>query len=67
MIKQIEKHDTMVWCDEKMDDIRKRRCLCLNCGKLNECKAAQQFLNLCIKYNTAFMMTCCESWEKKSG
>lgn len=68
MIKKVEKYGAQIWCDEKMDNIRRRRCLCLNCKKMGDtCSVSSEFYRLCIDHNIALMVTCCERWEPKDG
>ena len=46
------------------DKLRKTECLCLNC-KYFPCEISQKFYDLCVKHNTAIMMTRCPDFEPK--
>ena len=60
-------HGVKVWVNKTTEAIRKKECLCLNCGKLkpgqtDNCPTAQAFYELCVKNNTALMVTRCPLW-----
>lgn len=58
------------WTNVKMDKLREKECLCLNCARLwrkgpAECpKAKILFLETLGKYGMAFAVTRCARWEE---
>ena len=63
-IREVVKYGVKVKQNVYTDELRKTECLCLNC-KHFPCDISQKFYNLCVKYNTAIMMTRCPNFEPK--
>lgn len=65
----LEKYGKMVWTNEMMDELRKKECLCLNCGNLkpdpDNCSIAQALYQISVKENVAMAITRCPVWKSK--
>jgi len=61
-IEQIEAHGEIVWADVEMDELRRERCLCLNCMWFDECAAAIAFYALCKHFAVALAVTRCADY-----
>ena len=62
-MKQIEKYGVLVWCNEEMDLLRGKECLCLNCHGLRTCDTAQILYSVAKRTNVAMMITRCPNWK----
>lgn len=65
-----EKYGTKVWTNKNTDNMRREECLCLHCSKMTydkttNCSIAQDFYELCIKSDLAFIMTRCKQFIVK--
>ena len=63
--KCILKHTAMVWCNEKMDKLRSKECLCLNCRVMENCDWASELYGMCKISNLALAVTRCPDWVKQ--
>jgi len=52
-----------VWCNEEMDNARRKECLCFNCRYLKVCASASELFGFCKDYDLAIMVTRCPNWE----
>jgi len=43
-VEKVEKYGREVFSNTKMDNLRKKECLCLNCSCIKECSTADLFL-----------------------
>jgi hypothetical protein len=64
-IEKIVAHDIEVYADVEMDNLRRERCLCLNCREMDYCHVAKTFLNICEHNNIALMVTRCREYKYK--
>lgn len=65
-IEKIVAHDTEVYADIEMDNLRRERCLCLNCNKMDtSCHTAKVFYHLSLQNGIALMVTRCRDYEYK--
>ena len=69
IIKKIA-HGTEVYADEEMDELRRKRCLCLKCKFMRShkelnCPIAQKLFEISVQYDNAMMMTRCKSFKIK--
>lgn len=64
-MRRVDKYGVMVWVDEKMDELRRERCLCLNCASMEACSVAARFYAICRAHNTALAVTRCPDWKEK--
>lgn len=64
---QVEKYGAMVWQDQEMDTLRKKRCLCLNCKRLGQCDTASDLLAICKAKNMAMAITRCQQFSHQAG
>lgn len=58
------------WVNPITELLRKDECLCLNCnnlkpGKLDNCRIAQAFYEVCVRENVALAVTRCPLFEPK--
>jgi len=53
-----------VYTNTKMDKLRKKECLCLNCSRMRGCAPANRFYHLCYENNIALAVTRCPYWRK---
>ena len=65
-------HGHRVWVNSTTESMRKKECLCLNCGKFkpdqpDHCPIAQSFYKLCVAGKNAITMTRCKPWESKTS
>lgn len=51
--------------NSKMDNIRKKECLCLNCLLMGDCDSAKKLYKVCCDDNIALMVTRCKNFKKK--
>ena len=66
-IEKITKYGTEVWADVEMDELRRDRCLCFNCGeKDNDCSIAKRLYDICQEENMAISITRCKNYTKPS-
>jgi len=47
-----------VWTDVEMDQLRRKRCMCLTCGRMTEC-AATTLYDICKSEHIAVAVTRC--------
>lgn len=64
-IRKVVKYGVEVSADLEMDELRRERCLCLNCGDIESCQAAKQLFEICKINNMALAVTRCLSWVQK--
>jgi hypothetical protein len=62
-MKQIEKYGVLAWCNEEMDLLRSRECLCLNCNIMQKCDTAKILYYIARNSNIAMMITRCPAWK----
>jgi len=55
-------YGAFVWCDPKMDELRRKRCLCLRCG-VPFCATAEALFEICKARHLAVAITRCKNWE----
>jgi hypothetical protein len=60
MIEEKIKYGVKVWVDSEMDELRRERCLCLNCRILNDCDTAKNLYEICKTQDMAMMITRCK-------
>jgi len=66
MIEKTIEYNVEVFADKEMDQLRKTRCLCLNCKYDSKtCESAEQLYNLAVKENLAMMITRCPKFSEK--
>ena len=69
MVGKIEKivaHGVEVFADVEMDNLRRERCLCLNCSRMDsDCSVSKDFYRLCLQNNIALMVTRCPQYVYK--
>ena len=68
MVGKIEKiiaHGIEVYADKEMDDLRRGRCLCLNCGEMDSCSSAKQLYGICKENDMALAVTRCKDYKEK--
>jgi hypothetical protein len=65
MIRYEEHYGKKVWTNVEMDTLRKVQCLCLQCGKMDECPVAAALYSLCQEQDLALMVTRCPTWERR--
>jgi hypothetical protein len=59
-------HDVEVFADLEMDNLRKERCLCLNCSKTeNSCNTSKILYYLSLQNHVAMMITRCPQYGYK--
>lgn len=61
----VHKYGFTVWADKEMDELRRHRCLCLRCAKVDLCSVARKLLEMCKEHNLALAMTRCKEWAPK--
>ena len=61
-IRQVEAYGKTVWADVEMDELRRERCLCLNCLWYDECAVAIALYAICRQFGVALAVTRCEDW-----
>ena len=61
VVKKID-YNVAVWCNEKMDNARRKECLCFNCKFIKTCDWASELFGLCKDHNLALMITRCPDW-----
>jgi hypothetical protein len=67
-IKKVVAYGQYIWSDIEMDELRKERCLCLNCSRRKEqCARAKQFYLICKDYDMAMMITRCREFEEQEA
>ena len=65
-IEKIVAHDVEVFADAEMDGLRRERCLCLNCAKMeSDCHVAKILYHLSVQNNMAMMITRCAEYGYK--
>ena len=64
-VKRVMAHMAMVWQNERMDNLRKKECLCLNCRFIENCDWASELFGMCKDHHLALAVTRCPDWEKK--
>lgn len=64
---RVEAHGATVWCNKKLDALRRTDCLCLNCGRARSCPVAKTLFAVCVNNNLALAVTRCPVWEKKDA
>ncbi|MCX6746602.1 MAG: hypothetical protein NTU63_00510 [Candidatus Pacearchaeota archaeon] len=65
-IEKIVAHGVEVFADVEMDNLRRERCLCLNCQKMpSNCSVSKDFYHLCLQNNIALMVTRCPEYVYK--
>ena len=63
MIRQEEHHEVKVWTETVMDELRKKRCLCLQCDHLQECSIAKSLYEICVAGDLAVAITRCRTFD----
>ena len=63
-----------VWANTKMDELRRKECLCMNCGRKNDvpmyssCHVAKKiFEEISKKHNMAMMITRCGATDAQGN
>lgn len=64
MIRQEEHHGTRVWTETLMDELRKEKCLCLQCHFLGDCDIAKELYEICKSKDLALAITRCKMFDK---
>ena len=66
VIEKIIKYGVEVYADVEMDNLRRERCLCLNCSIMNSgCETAKELYESAKKNNLAMMITRCRTYVPK--
>ena len=63
-IERVVRYNVEVYADLEMDNLRRERCLCLNCSEISNCSTAKELLDYATKKNIAFMVTRCPVYSK---
>ena len=63
MIRREEHYGAKVWTETVMDELRKARCLCLQCHHLGECDAAKAMYAICKENDMAMATTRCKMFD----
>lgn len=63
MITKDQYYGVTVAVDKEMDELRRERCLCLNCECKDSCLVAKKFYELCKLNDIALAVTRCKLWE----
>ncbi len=58
-------HGREVFADLEMDNMRRERCLCLNCSKMDYCPISKVFYDVCKTNGVALMVTRCAKYQYK--
>lgn len=65
MLKQDKYHNSIVWVNIMMDELRKTECLCLNCKDIKDCEIASKLYGICVNNDIATMITRCKIFTLK--
>ena len=70
VVQKVVRYGVEVWENAYMDALRKKECLCLNCGNMkpgssDHCPAAKKLYELCREENLAMAITRCPAWKPK--
>lgn len=63
--KKLDSQPDKVWSNTKLDELRRKECLCLNCDRKNEdvpyssCHVAAKLYELCLTYDMTLAITRC--------
>ena len=60
---KVIRYEKEVYCNEDMDFLRRKECLCMNCST-TECLIAKKGYELCKEHNIAFMVTRCPNFKE---
>jgi hypothetical protein len=63
--KQEEHYGARVWVNPTIESLRRKECLCLNCGKIGGCAKAKALYQICKDGDLALAVTRCPDWEEK--
>jgi hypothetical protein len=71
--KKKDKDPSEVWANIELNELRRKECLCINCGRKNEqpqyssCPVAGKLYQVSLEHHMAFAITRCGATDEKGN